>query len=53
MTIITVELKKDVEKYLELAETDPVIIENMGRMKFVVISYAMYERLMELEDAYW
>ncbi|MDM8524330.1 type II toxin-antitoxin system prevent-host-death family antitoxin [Desulfococcaceae bacterium HSG8] len=53
MTITTAELKKNLEKYLELAETDPVIIENMGCMKSVVISYTMYERLTELEDAYW
>ncbi len=53
MTVTTAELKQDLEKYLELAETCPVVVENMGRMKFVVISYSMYERLMELEDAYW
>ncbi|OQX23384.1 MAG: hypothetical protein BWK80_26335 [Desulfobacteraceae bacterium IS3] len=53
MTVTTAELKKDLEKYLDLAETKPIIVENMGRMKSVVISYSMYERLMELEDAYW
>lgn len=53
MTITTAELKKDFQKYLDLAETTPVIIESMGRLKSVVISYTMYERLMELEDAYW
>ncbi len=53
MTITTAELKNDLEKYLDLAETYPVIIEKTGRMKSVVISYAMYKRLTELEDAYW
>ena len=53
MTITTAELKNDLEKYPDLAETDPVIIEKTGRMKSVVISCAMYKRLTEPEDAYW
>jgi len=36
-----------------MADTAPIFIENMGRMKSLVISYAMYERFTELENAYW
>jgi len=43
----------NLEKYPDLTETEPVIIEKTGHIKPVVISHAMYERLTKLEDAYW
>ena len=33
---------------MDVAETEPVIIEKSGRKKSVLMSYAMYERLVAL-----
>jgi antitoxin Phd len=53
MDITATELKNRLGQYLDAAETEPVIIEKSGRKKSVLISHAMYERLVALEDAKW
>ena len=53
MNISATELKNRLGRYLDRAETEPVIIEKSGRAKSVLISHAMFEKLMVLEDAYW
>lgn len=53
MQITATELKNRLGKYLDAAETTPVIVEKSGRIKSVLISSAMYEKLLAYEDAYW
>jgi len=53
MSITYIELKNHLDRYLELAETAPVVVEKAGQKKSVLLSYEMYERFMALEDAYW
>jgi antitoxin Phd len=53
MSIAATELKNRLGQYMDIAETEPVIIEKSGRKKSVLMSYAMYERLVALEDAKW
>lgn len=38
---------------IEMAMTEPVTIEKKGRPVAVLISFAEYQRLTELEDRYW
>ena len=53
MQITATELKSRLGKYLDAAETDPVIVEKSGRVKSVLISNAMYEKFLAYEGAYW
>ena len=53
MQITATELKNRLGRYLDMAETDPVIVEKSGRVKSVLISNAMYEKFLSYEDAYW
>lgn len=53
MQITATELKNRLGQYLDVAETDPVIVEKSGRIKSVLISTAMYEKFLAYEDAYW
>lgn len=53
MQITATEFKNRLGRYLDVAETDPVVVEKSGRVKSVLISSAMYERLLAYEDAYW
>ena len=53
MQITATELKNRLGQYLDVAETDPVIVEKSGRVKSVLISNAMYEKFLAYEDAYW
>lgn len=53
MNISATEFKNRLGRYLDQAETEPVVIEKSGRSKSVLISYAMYEKFMTLEDAFW
>ena len=52
MNISATELKNRLGRYLDRAETEPIIIEKSGRAKSVLISHTMFEKLMALEDAY-
>ena len=53
MQVTATELKNRLGQYLDVAETDPVIVEKSGRIKSVLISTAMYEKFLIYEDAYW
>jgi antitoxin Phd len=53
MNINATEFKSRLGKYLDAAETNPVIIEKSGRVKSVLISHNMYKKFLALEDAYW
>jgi prevent-host-death family protein len=53
MQVTATELKNRLGQYLDAAETSPVLIEKSGRIKSVLISNSMYEKLLAYEDAYW
>ncbi len=53
MHVTATELKNRLGQYLDVAETDPVIVEKSGRVKSVLISNATYEKFLAYEDAYW
>ena len=53
MDITATELKNRLGRYLDTAEMVPVIIKKSGRAKSVIISHRMYERFLQIEDAYW
>lgn len=53
MSITCRELKNHLDEYLVSAEKEPVIVEDDGRLKSVLMSYTLYERLMALADIYW
>ena len=53
MQITATEFKNRLGQYLDIAETDPVIVKKSGRIKSVLISSAMYEKFLAYEDAYW
>ncbi len=53
MQITATEFKNRLGQYLDAAETSPVLIEKSGRIKSVLISHSMYEKLLCYEDAYW
>ena len=52
-SITATEFKNRLGQYLDLAETDPVLVEKSGRPKSVLISHRMYQKFMALEDEYW
>ena len=47
------EFKNRLGRYLDLAETGPVLVNKSGRPKSVLISHEMYQKFIALEDAYW
>ena len=53
MKVTATEFKNRLGQYLDMAETDPVVVEKSGRIKSVLISNAMYEKFLAYEDAYW
>ncbi len=53
MQVTATELKNRLGQYLDVAETNPVFVKKSGRKKSVLISNAMYEKLLAYEDAYW
>lgn len=53
MKATATEVKNRFGKYLDAAQTEPVIVEKSGRDAAVLLSYQEYERLQALEDAYW
>jgi len=53
MQITAAEFKNRLGRYMDEAETDPVIVKKSGRAKSVLISSAMYETFLAYEDAYW
>jgi prevent-host-death family protein len=53
INVTATEFKNRLGQYLDMAETDPVLVEKSGRPKSVLISHEMYEKFMALEDDYW
>ena len=53
INITATEFKNRLGRYLDLAETNPVLVEKSGRPKSVLISHEMYKKFMALEDLYW
>jgi antitoxin Phd len=47
------EAKNRFGQLLEMAMNEPVAIEKKGRRVAVLLSFAEYQRLTELEDHYW
>lgn len=53
MHISATDLKNRLGQYLEAAIKEPVIVEKSGRPMSVVISYAEFQRLSEIEEQLW
>ena len=51
--IAATEVKNRFGHVLEMTMTEPVTIEKKGRPVAVILSFAEYQRLTELEDRYW
>lgn len=47
------EAKNRFGQLLDTALTEPVAIEKKGRPVAVLLSFAEYQRLVEIEDRYW
>ena len=47
------EAKDKFGELLEIAKSEPVAIEDEGRQVAVLLSFAEYQRLIDLEDRYW
>lgn len=47
------EVKNRFGEFLEEARNEPVIISKTGRKAGVLLSWAEFERLSSLEDAWW
>lgn len=46
-------LKNNLGEYLQAAAREPVTITRQGKAYAVLVSFEEYERLLELEDAWW
>ncbi|QAZ69254.1 type II toxin-antitoxin system Phd/YefM family antitoxin [Solidesulfovibrio carbinolicus] len=46
-------LKNNLGEYLQAASREPVTITRQGKAYAVLLSVEEYERLLELEDAWW
>ncbi len=53
MNVTATELKNRPGRYMDAAMREPVIVEKNGRNTVVILAYEDYERLQNLEDAYW
>lgn len=53
MHISIAHLQNGLGQYLDLAATEPVIVEQTGIPLVAMISYQIYQRLLELEDLVW
>ena len=53
MEATATEVKNKFGKFSDIARTEPVIVEKTGRKTIVLIAFEEYERLTQLEDAYW
>ncbi len=49
MNVTATELKTRIGRYLDVSETEPVIIEKSGRLKSVLISYANFQEYQEFK----
>ena len=53
MHVTATELQTRLDRYLEAAQAEPVIVEKSGRARNVVLSKRRYDQLCELEDQLW
>jgi prevent-host-death family protein len=53
MLISATEFNNHFGQYLDFSKKEPVIVENNGRKVGVFLSVDEYDRLCELDDAYW
>ena len=47
------EVKNKFGKFSDIARNEPVIVEKTGRKTIVLIAFEEYERLIQIEDAFW
>ena len=47
------EVKNQFGKFSDIARNEPVIVEKTGRKTIVLIAFEEYERLTQIEDAFW
>ena len=53
MHVTKMELQTRLDRYLDVAQAEPVIVEKSGRASSVVLSKRRYDQLCELEDKLW
>jgi antitoxin Phd len=53
MEVTATEVKNKFGKFSDIARNEPVIVKKTGRKSIVLISFEEYERLTQVEDAYW
>jgi len=53
MEATATEVKNKFGKFSDIARNEPVIVEKTGRKSIVLIAFEEYERLIQIEDAYW
>ena len=53
MEATATEVKNKFGKFSDIARNEPVIVEKTGRKAIVLIAFEEYERLIQIEDAYW
>lgn len=52
-TLTATEIRHKFGEVVEGLKTEPVLVEKSGRPVAVILAYETYERLQELEDAWW
>lgn len=53
VNISATEFKNKLGQYLETSIREPIVVEKSGRPASVLISYAEFQRFIELEDEAW
>jgi len=53
MEATATEVKNKFGMFSDIARNEPVIVEKTGRKAIVLIAFEEYERLTQIEDAYW
>ena len=53
LTVAATQVKNYLGRFFEAAQTEPVLVERSGRASVVMLSFAEYERLKDLEDRVW
>lgn len=53
MEATATEVKNKFGKFSDIARNEPVIVEKTGRKSIVLIAFEEYERLTQIENAYW
>jgi len=53
MKATATEVKNKFGKFSDIARNEPVVVEKTGRKSIVLVAFEEYERLTQIEDAYW